>query len=233
MRSHPPTLLTLTRRAIERFQLFSKGDRVLAAVSGGPDSMALVHALALLGNKMGFVVVAHGVDHGLRPEARRELDLAETFCASLGVPFARTKVRVAPGGNLQARAREARHAALESARKKGRAVVIATAHHADDRAETVLIRILRGTGIQGLGVLPPRAVEAPLVRPFFLATRADIEAHVARHAVPFSADPSNGDPRFVRVRIRNEVLPLLRDLNPGIARHLCRLADELTHSEET
>ncbi|HEX7665880.1 MAG TPA: tRNA lysidine(34) synthetase TilS [Polyangiaceae bacterium] len=233
MRSHPPTLLTLTRRAIERFRLFGKGDRVLAAVSGGPDSIALVHALAILGNKMGFAVVAHGVDHGLRPEARHELDAAAAFCEQMGVPFGRTKLRVTAGGNLQARAREARHRALEKARVKTKAKVVATAHHADDRAETVLIRMLRGTSVRGLGVLPPRAKDAPLVRPLFFATRADVDLHLARHAVPFARDPSNGDPRFLRVRVRNEVLPLLRELNPGVVSHLCRLADELTDSEET
>ncbi len=234
-RTHPPTLLTLARRAIEDQKLFEKGDLVIAAVSGGPDSMALLHVLSILKNKMGFDLVAHGVDHGLRKDAARELDLAQKYARKLGVAFDRTDVKVAPGGNLQARARAARHAALEEVRVKMKARVIATAHHADDRAETILMRILRGTGVRGLAVLPPRAEKAPLVRPFIFARRADIEAHNARHAVPFSVDPSNGDPRFLRVRVRSELIPLLSELNPGVVDHLCKIAEELSRadSEET
>ncbi|MGH7280746.1 MAG: tRNA lysidine(34) synthetase TilS [Polyangiaceae bacterium] len=231
MRSHPPTLLTLARRAIEDHELIPPRGRVLAAVSGGPDSMALLHVLAILGKKMCFEVVAHGVDHGLRVSAKRELDLAARFARALDVEFSRTKVRVEKGGNLQARAREARHAALERARVSAKADVIATAHHADDRAETVMLRILRGTGARGLGVLPSRAAHAPLVRPLLLARRADIECHIQRHDVPFSVDPSNADPRFLRSRVRHELIPLMNELNPGAVDHLCRLAAELLDPE--
>ena len=228
MRSHPPTLLTLARRAIEDQKLFEKGDVVVAAVSGGPDSMALLHALSILRKKMGFEVVAHAVDHGLRKTASLELDVAEAFAKKIGVAFARSSLTVAPGGNLQARARAVRHAALEAARVKNKARVIATAHHADDRAETILMRILRGTGVRGLGVLPPRADKAPLVRPFIFARKVDITLHNARHAVPFSVDPSNADPRFLRTRVRSELVPLLSELNPGVVDHLCNIAQELS-----
>jgi len=219
MRSHPPTLLTLARRAIEDQKLFEKGDVVVAAVSGGPDSMALLHALSILRKKMGFEVVAHAVDHGLRKTASLELDVAEAFAKKIGVAFARSSLTVAPGGNLQARARAVRHAALEAARVKNKARVIATAHHADDRAETILMRILRGTGVRGLGVL---------VRPFIFARKVDITLHNARHAVPFSVDPSNADPRFLRTRVRSELVPLLSELNPGVVDHLCNIAQELS-----
>jgi tRNA(Ile)-lysidine synthase len=224
-RSHPPALLALTGRTIREERLFAHGDRVLVAVSGGPDSMALLHVLALLRAKLGHALVAHGVDHGLRPEAAGELDLAERFARSLDVAFERTAVRVPPGGNLQARARTLRHDALRAAAAGSRCAVIATAHHREDRAETVLLRLLRGAGPRGLAALPPRAGE--LVRPFVRASRAAIDAHVARHQVPSSIDPSNRDPRFLRVRVRQELLPLLRELSPGIDDHLCVLADQL------
>ena len=233
MRTHPPTLLTLARRAIEDHALVPAKGRVLAAVSGGPDSMALLHVLAILGKKMSFEVVAHGVDHGLRESAKEELDLAAAFARELGIDFGRTKMRVEKGGNLQARAREARHAALERARVSSKADVIATAHHADDRAETVLLRILRGTGARGLGVLPFKAAHAPLVRPFLLARRDDIERHIGRHEVPFSVDPSNEDPRFLRSRVRRELIPLMNELNSGAVDHLCRLAAELSEPGES
>lgn len=237
MRTHPPTLLTLARRAIETEGLFDlagatgTGTRsrgcVLAAVSGGPDSIALLHVLALLQKKLGFTLVAHGVDHGLRAEAGAELDLAAGLAARLGVPFDRTRVTVADGGNLQARARAVRYEALRDAAARAGAHVIATAHHADDRAETFLLRLLRGSGPAGLAVLPARARGEDLVRPLLRARRSDIEAHLMRHGLEVATDPSNRDPRFARVQVRTRLLPLLTELSPRIVEHLCALADQL------
>jgi tRNA(Ile)-lysidine synthase len=224
-RSHPPTLLTLASRTIEDAGLWRRGDLVLAAVSGGGDSMALLHVLALLRKRLGHEVVAHGVDHGLRAEAAAELDLAEQVARSLEVPMTRSHLDVAPGGNLQARAREGRSKALRAEAERVGAKVIATGHHADDRAETVLLRMLRGAGPRGLAVLPPRAGD--LVRPLVGARRKDVLAHLARHELPYASDPSNADPRFLRVRVRHELLPLLEGLSPGIVGHLTALADQL------
>ena len=228
--SHPPTLLTLARRALTNEIALPKNARVLVAVSGGPDSMALLDALAALQAPLGFAIVAHGVDHGLRADAARELDVAEAHARALDVPFARTRVVVTAGGNLQERARAARHAALEDARKNTRARFVATAHHADDRAETVLMRILRGAGPGGLAVLPPR--DGHLIRPLIRATREAVSLHLERHAIPFSRDPSNEDVRFLRARVRRDVLPLLRELDASIVEHLCALADDLAPHRE-
>ena len=230
-----PALLTLAKQALTGDAKLGRGEVLLAAVSGGPDSMALLHVLARLAPPLGLVLHAHGVDHGLRAEAAGELDAAEAFAARLEVPFARTAVRVARGGNLQARARAARFEALAVAARAVGARTIATAHHADDRAETVLIRLMRGSGPRGLAVLPPRAPlpghdDLELVRPFVRARRAAVLAHVERHAVPFATDPSNADPRFLRVRVRREVMPLLEELAPGIVDHLVALADQLGES---
>ncbi|HMI88344.1 MAG TPA: tRNA lysidine(34) synthetase TilS [Polyangiaceae bacterium] len=237
--SHPPALLKIVARTIADEHLFRAGDRVLVAVSGGPDSMALLHVLSRLAPKLRLGLRACGVNHGLRLGAADELMLAERFAADLGVPFTSTKLDLAPGPNLMARARDARFAALRGildaweaqqpavlAREDGaRAPIasIATGHHADDRAETVLIRLLRGSGPTGLGVLTPRAPK--LTRPLVRARRADIMAHLERHRVPFAEDPSNRDPRFLRTRVRGEVLPLLSELSPRIVEHLCALAD--------
>ena len=228
-RSHPPTLLTLAARALREECGVERGARVLLALSGGGDSMALLHVLALLSKKQGFSVVAHGVDHGLREEARAELDLAEARCAALGVAFSRTELSVPAGGNLQARAREARPAALCAAAEATRSVRIATAHHADDRAETVLIRLLRGAGPRGLAVLPPRS--GIWIRPLCRARKSDVRLHIARHELVFAEDPSNHNRRFLRTRVRSELLPLLEQLSPQIAGHLCALADALEPGE--
>jgi len=224
-RTHPPTLLRLTERTIVEEDLFQGAAKVLVAVSGGPDSIALLHVLARLRSKLGIDLVAHGVDHGLREEAPAELRIAEDVARSLHVPFTTTKVALTKGSNLQARARTARLEALREAKSREGAQLIATAHHADDRAETVLMRLLRGSGPDGLAALPPKAGD--LVRPFVRARRSDILAHLERHELPYANDPSNRDPRFLRTRVRHELLPQLEGLSPRIVEHLCALADAL------
>jgi tRNA(Ile)-lysidine synthase len=185
--------------------------------------MALLHAMAKIAPVMGFSVLGHGIDHGLRGAAAGELDLARGVALGLDLPFSTTRVEVAPGANLQARARRARYEALEEAARAAGGALIATAHTADDRAETVLLRLLRGTGPHGLSVLPPRAGDR--IRPIVRVSRADVLAHLARHRLPCAEDPSNRDPRYLRVRVRHELVPLLRSLSPKITEHLCQLAD--------
>lgn len=226
-----PSLRTIVRRALRA----PTPPTLLVAVSGGPDSMALLDVLGSLGPKLGLSVLAHGVDHGLRPEAARELDLAEGYARSAGIEFSRTALSLGRGGNLQERARLARWAALVTiARRTGAA--IATGHHADDRAETVLLRVLRGSGLRGLAAMPERgvAVGAPdvtVLRPMLQARRLDIVTHIERHQVPFASDPSNEDPRHLRVRVRRELLPLLESLDPRIVEHLGHLAEEAAAGE--
>lgn len=224
-RSHPPTLITLAQRTLKEECRIERGECLLVAVSGGGDSSALLHVLSIVAPRLGLTVVAHGVDHGLRPEASLELDRAAELAARCGVPFERTRVSVTPGGNLQARAREVRYRALRDAMRTTGATRIATAHHADDRAETVLLRLLHGAKPSGLAVLPPS--DGSLVRPLIRARKSDIVAHLTRHDVPFSDDPSNQNRRFLRVRVRLELMPLLEELSPAIVSHLTALADEV------
>jgi tRNA(Ile)-lysidine synthase len=223
-RSHPPTLITLARRTLVEECGPLAARTVLAAVSGGGDSQAMLSVLAHLAPTVGYRLLAHGVDHGLRREAGAELDMAEALAKELGVPFARTCVTLARGGNLQARARAARYAALRAAAAPHDAL-IATAHHADDRAETVLLRLLRGAGPRGLAVLQPRAQD--VIRPLVRAGKRDVLLHLQRHRLDFAEDPSNQDVAFLRVRVRGEALPLLEQLSPQIVRHLNALADAL------
>src|SRR5688500_1491469 len=149
--------------------------------------MALLHALALVRQRFGLILSAHGVHHGLRSEAEDELALASDFSRQHAVPFSVSRLELAPGGNLQARARAARYAALRGEAAQLGATLIATAHHADDRAETVLLRLLRGAGVAGLGVLPVRSHD--LIRPLIRAPRAAILRHLERHGVPYREDP--------------------------------------------
>jgi tRNA(Ile)-lysidine synthase len=215
----------LVERALRDECSVERGTKILLAVSGGVDSTALLHVMASLRESFGFELHAHGVNHGLRQEAPLELDQAERLAHSLGVPFARTNVQIPKGANLQARARNERYAALRRAAQEVGAEWIATAHHADDRAETVLMRLMRGSGPTGLGVLAPRAGD--LIRPLIRASRLDIVAHLERNQLIYSEDPSNRDPHYLRTRVRLELLPRLTLDAPGIVAHLNALADRM------
>ena len=172
------------------------------AVSGGPDSLALL--LLAHAALPGRIAVA-SVDHGLRPEAAGEVALVERVAAARGIPFTPLAVTLAPG-NLQAQARAARYAALaEWAAAQGLGAV-ATAHHADDQAETLLMRLNRGSGLAGLAGVRPRArlegSEIPLLRPLLGWRKAELAQVVAAAGITPAADPSNTDPAFDRARLR-------------------------------
>lgn len=190
--------------------------------------MALLGVMAELGPVMGLRVVACGVDHGLRTEAAAELDLAESWAARWAIPFERRRVTLEGRSNLQATARDARYRALGECATDGGLDYIVTAHHREDRAETVLLRVLRGAGPEGLCVLPPRLGNR--LRPLIRASRGQILAFLQHRQIPFATDPSNSNRRFLRVRVRHELLPLLQELSPGIIDHLNNLADELAAS---
>lgn len=229
--SHPPSLMRIVERTLREESQLSPGDRVLLAISGGGDSMAMLHVMAKLAPKLGVGLFAHGVDHGLRPEAGSELDLAAQLAAEFGIEFSRSSITVPHGSNLQSRAREARYAALEQRAKELGGALIATAHHADDRAETVILRLLRGSGVLGLGVLAAR--ERQLLRPMIRTRRSEILAHLARHEIEYASDPSNRNPHYLRVRVRQEILPTLTQVSPRIVEHLCAIADEAAASRTT
>ncbi|MEL7190085.1 MAG: tRNA lysidine(34) synthetase TilS [Pseudomonadota bacterium] len=176
------------------------------AVSGGPDSLALL--LLAHAALPGDIAVA-SVDHGLRAEAAAEVAMVEKICAALDIAFTAIKVELRPG-NLQARAREARYRALgEWAEEKGLGA-IATAHHADDQAETLLMRLARGSGLSGLaGVRAsshiPGFDDLLLIRPLLGWRKAELEDVVAQSGISPARDPSNTDPSFDRVRVREHL----------------------------
>lgn len=175
------------------------------AVSGGPDSLAL---LLLAHVAMPGEIAVLSIDHGLRPEASGEVAFVEGVCAALGVPFTGATVSLA-SGNLQARAREARYLALARWAHEQGLGAVATAHHADDQAETLLMRLSRGSGLSGLAgvraatTLPE--VEIPLLRPLLGFRKAELEALVTRVGLTPVRDPSNSDPAFDRVRVREHL----------------------------
>jgi len=220
-------MLSAVLHTIARHGLFSPGDRVLVAVSGGPDSMALLAVLWELAPRLGLTLEVASVDHGLRPEATAERALVVERAQTLELPCHVLRVDVAAGkgrGGLQEAARRARHAALEACAEERGCRAIALGHQADDQTETVLFRIVRGTGLRGLAGIPYR--RGKIVRPLLDVPRAQIVEYLDRRSLAFAQDPSNLDPRFARARIRHVLLPALRRENPRVDEALRRLAVE-------
>jgi tRNA(Ile)-lysidine synthase len=186
------------------------GTEVACAVSGGADSLALL----VLACAAGCRVTAVHVDHGLRPESAAEADVVVAAAARLGAGFRAARARVDAGPNLEARARQARFAVLPPD--------VLTGHTADDQAETVLLNLLRGAGLDGLGGMGPG--RHPIIR----LRRAETRALCAEEGLTPARDPSNDDPAFRRNRVRHELLPLLDDLaQRDVAALLARQADLL------
>lgn len=190
------------RFAAELKRLWPEGGKLGLAVSGGPDSLALL--LLTQAAIPGRFAVAT-VNHGLRPEAGAECAMVERVCAARGVPCAVLEVETG-AGNLQAAAREARYAALGAWAKREGLSALATAHHADDQAETLIMRLNRASGLAGLAGVRPRGVIAgtslPLVRPLLHWRRSALAAIVARAGLEPAQDPSNTDQHYDRVRVR-------------------------------
>lgn len=203
------------------------GTVVTAAVSGGPDSLALL----TLAQAAGLDVTAVHVDHGLRPGSGDEAAVVGVVAARLGARFRAVRVHLTPGGDLEARARSARYAALPPD--------VMTGHTADDVAETMVLNLMRGAGLDGLAAMQPSRPGHPgrPLRPLLALRRSDTLAVCATAGIEALTDPSNADPHFRRNRVRAEVLPLLaevagRDVVAVLARQAALLADDAVLLDE-
>jgi tRNA(Ile)-lysidine synthase len=189
------------------------GEAVLVAVSGGADSVALLDVLHALRESLGIALTVAHVHHGLRPEADAEADGVRRLCERLGVPCHVERVTVRgepPWDGLEAESRRARHGALERVACLVGAARIATGHTADDQAETVLMRLLQGAGPRGLGGIAP--ARGLLIRPLIETRRSALEEYLRERGLVWAEDPSNRDPRFLRNRIRHDLLPFMAEL---------------------
>lgn len=216
---------------IRERDLIRSGMHVLAGVSGGADSMALLHALTSLRDVLSFQLSVLHVHHGLRgAEADRDAAHVERMCRKLRVPcrVERVDVRAGRGVSLEMAAREARLAAFARVAGETGADGVAVAHHAGDQAETVLMRLLSGCGVEGLGGMDYVSTPRPglrVIRPLLDVSRDDIERYLRRHRVTWREDRSNRDPAMMRNRVRHTLLPTLRKEGfPGAAEALVRLA---------
>lgn len=212
--------------ALRRYEMVRPGDTVICAVSGGADSMALLWCLWLHKEKLGIRVEAAHFNHHLRgEESDRDEDFVRQFCLHHDIPLHVGSAHVQPGKKgLEAAAREARYAYLKSL-----GGIIATAHTADDNAETVLMHLIRGTGLRGLGGITPK--QPGLIRPMLDVTRREVEEFLAENWIGHIEDSSNGTDTFLRNRIRHQVMPLLLNENPSLAENLSAMAQRLRQDE--
>ncbi|WP_424768639.1 tRNA lysidine(34) synthetase TilS [Paenibacillus sp. sgz302251] len=213
--------------------LWRSGERIVAAVSGGPDSMAMLHMLASLARKGEISVVAAHVNHGFRvEESANELEVVRAFAAKLGLPCETVTLDL-PSYieetrlNGQAAAREKRYTFLHEMAERYGASRIALAHHADDQAETVLMRVIRGTGLTGLAGIHSKRSEknVELIRPLLRMNKSDILHYCEKHDVPYCTDSSNKERHYFRNIIRLDILPYLSQFNPQLSHSLQRLAE--------
>ena len=219
---------------MSRYNMLRAGDRVIAAVSGGADSVCLFLALKELAPRCGAAVagIAH-LNHKLRgAESDGDERFVEELAARHDVAFYRSEARVADaGGNLEQEARKARLNFYERLIGEGKCDCVATGHTRDDQAETVLFRILRGSGPAGMaGILPVTGKR--IIRPLIGTSRGEVEEFLRARGIDWREDASNRDTRFARNRIRHELLPALeRDWNPAIRETLARMADVAQEEE--
>ncbi len=229
------SFLRKVNQTILRHELLACGDRILIGVSGGPDSMALLHALGEFRKDWKISLIVCYLDHGLRPEAAEEKSFVAKAAADLGVPFLPGKADVRALKrekrlSLQEAAREARYDFFQETARECRADRIALGHTADDQAELVLMRLLRGAGGRGLAGIPPQRGRL-FIRPLIEVWRKDVESFLREKGIPFREDSSNRSLQFLRNRIRHELLPLLENFNPRIRQILVQMADRFRLEE--
>lgn len=233
-----PSLPQRVLAFIRRERLMDAGDHLLVAVSGGPDSVALLHVLAALAPNLGidFLTVAH-FDHHLRgSESDEDRRFVRDLARDLGIPCIEGEAAVLDHQrsrciSLEMAARECRHRFFRETLERTGCTKLALGHTADDQAEELVLRIIRGTGVSGLAGMPPRTT-AGIVRPLLFATRRDILDYLGSGSISFREDSSNASPFCRRNVLRQKVFPVLEDVaHPGVRRTLARLADRVRDEE--
>ncbi len=230
-------MLSKIRLTIERYQMIKEGDTVMIALSGGPDSVCLLFLLSELRKLMDVSVCAGHINHGLRgEESLRDQRFCEQICQQYSVPLRTHSIsddeyKAYPFTSLQGAARELRYKYLRRLADKLNANKIATGHTASDQVETVLFRILRGTGMGGLGGIRP--VLNDIIRPLIDRSREEVLEYLKTMGVPYIIDSSNLKPKYLRNQIRLELIPVLkRSFNPSISNAIINLADLIREENE-
>jgi tRNA(Ile)-lysidine synthase len=211
-------------------QLLIPGQSVLLAVSGGVDSMVMLHLFSRCLDSLNLQLSVLHVNHQLRgEESMGDEQFVQEMSDTYGIPCTSNRIDVLSHAHKlhlskQLAARQLRYQCFEKIRSQGRADVVATAHHADDNAETVLLNILRGTGIHGLAGIPLKREEGCIIRPLLFATRKEIEAYAASRKIQFRTDSSNRSLMYRRNELRNKIIPILQSRTPHLVQTLNHVA---------
>lgn len=226
----------MKRDLIQEYDMLPDHGTVLCAVSGGADSMCLLVWLCELSQEYGYTVAAAHFHHGLRGEtADRDEAFVKEFCQKRGIAFYAGRGNVTEaarenGWSVEEAGRNLRYAFLAKTAEQIRAVRIATAHHQGDQAETVLMNLIRGTGMTGLSGIAP--VRGPYIRPLLNTSREEIESYLERNGIAFVQDETNEDTVYTRNRIRHEIMPLLRQINPKAEESMAKTATLLRREDQ-
>lgn len=215
---------------VRQLGLLSPGDRVVVAVSGGADSVALLQVLSALRDPLDLTLAVAHVDHGLRgKESLEDAAFVEQLAGQLGLPFflkrlnLKSVLRKRKGESVQAVARERRYARLQAVVREWGGTKVAVGHTQDDQAETVLLSMLRGAGLAGLSGMPSQR-EPCVIRPFLQVSRSEILSYLDEKRREFRVDSTNDSPKYTRNRLRRELIPLLKAFNPNVISALSRQA---------
>ena len=227
MEADRPALVARVLSELRAQAFFSEGQRALIAVSGGLDSMALLHVMLEIREPLRISLVAAHFGHGIRPESEEDARFVQAHCEAAGVPcrVGRADVPALAARwrtSLEDAARRARYDFLASAAAECGADCILLGHQLEDQAETLLLHLVHGAGLRGLSAM--ETVSDGRVRPFLHTPRAELEAYVNERAIPFREDGTNADTRHARNFLRHQVFPLLRRLNPRVAEAMGRTA---------
>ena len=233
-------MLKKVKNFIEQHHMIEAGEKILAGVSGGADSVCLLLVLAKLQEPLGFTLAAVHVEHGIRgEESLADAAFTERLCRDLGIPCRRYSVRAAEyarerGLSLEEAARELRYGCFRQACREEGAGKAAVAHHGGDSAETMLVHLARGTGIRGLGGIAPsiQMDGMQVIRPLLCLTRQEIEGWLREQEQDFCVDATNADVNYARNRIRREVLPGLCRINSQAIAHMMNTAGQLREISE-
>ena len=218
---------------IKHHRLFNSEKSVILAVSGGVDSMVMLHLFSKLQERTKLRLTVLHINHQMRGEESLEDEkFVMEKSAAYRIPFFCERIDVISyahklGLSKQLAARMLRYDCFERVRLKIEAGAVATAHHANDNAETVLLNILRGTGIRGLAGIPPKREPGCIIRPLLFATRKEIEAYAAEQGVKYRNDSSNRSLVYRRNELRHNILPALQERNPDIVRTLNHIAETM------
>ena len=223
------------KETILQYGMIDSGDLVIVAVSGGPDSVSLLDILNKLKDELRIRIVVAHYNHGLRPEAdESETRFVQQLATFMELPFETGKASLDTHENtasMEEKARNARYGFFEEIKNRLHANKIAVGHNMNDQAETVLMRLFRGSGSSGLAGIPPLR-DNTIIRPLIEIKRDEIESYLKAQGMSYVTDSSNFSPRYLRNRIRMELIPLLLQYQPRLIDHLGQLADMMREENE-